>query len=184
MSLQSPTFEHAKQNFKPMKRTAMKRRPIKSSAIPYGTLSISRKKKAKKKRRLTDGQLKKRVWKEFSVFIRTRNASPDGINRCFTCPTYLHWKELQAGHFVRGRLNASLFDERGCQPQCHRCNIHFQGNVVIYYGAMRELYGQDVIDELIQQNNQTKKWIPGELAALLGHYKALNKVNPLLAESR
>lgn len=205
-AFQPPTFEEAKLTFKPLRRSRMvrtrdslspsgkaslrngiarkrasglKRRSIKSSAVPYGSLSVSKKKKAKKKR-LTDGQLKKRVWREFSIFVRTRNASPDGINRCFTCPTYLHWKELQAGHFVRGRLNANLFDERGCQPQCHRCNIHFQGNVVVYYGAMRELYGQEVIDKLIQQNYQTKKWAPGELASLLEKYKTINAANPLI----
>lgn len=57
MSLQSPTFEHAKEHFKPMKRTAMKRRPIKSSAIPYGTNSLGARKKRTPLRQKADPEL-------------------------------------------------------------------------------------------------------------------------------
>lgn len=136
--------------------------------------------KAKKRpKKLTDGQLKKRVWREFSVFVRLRGADDQGFNVCVTCGTRRFWKDLQAGHFIRGRLNANLFDERGCNPQCYVCNIHFQGNVVIYYKWMLEHHGQEVIDALLVQNVGTKKWRGGELQALLDHYKAINEANPL-----
>lgn len=179
MSLQSPDFQTAKATFKPMKRTEMKRRPIKSSAIPYGTNSVSRKKKGKKKK-LTDGQLKKKAWKEFSIFIRTRRASRfDGFTKCVTCDVRKHWKEMQAGHFLRGRLNANLFDERGTNEQCYACNVGRDGNVVEYYEWMLVNHGKSVIDELRQKNNVTHKWIPGELAELLERYRGLNEANPL-----
>lgn len=160
----------------------IRRRP--SSGIPYATNSLGRPKKKGKRKKLTDGQLKKRVWKQFSIFIRTREADSDGLVKCTTCDTIDHWKKLQAGHFIRGRLNANLFEERGCNVQCYSCNVGKQGEVVIYYKWMLARHGQAVIDELIQQNGRTKKWAPGELAALLGHYKALNAANALLAESR
>lgn len=131
----------------------------------------------------TDGQLKRRVWKEFSIFIRTRGADSDGMNECVTCGRRLHWKELQAGHFVRGRLNANLFDPRGVQPQCYQCNIHFQGNVIKYYKWMLANFGQAVIDELEAQNNVTRKWQGGELQHLLDFYKGMNKSNLLVLES-
>lgn len=163
-----------------MKRSPMKRgtSTLKRTSMKRGRKTVA-KKGSKKKKKLTDGKLKKLVWVQFSIFIRTRGADSDGFNVCVTCSLRLHWKLLQAGHFIRGRLNANLFDERGCWAQCYRCNIHRQGHVVVYYKWMLANYGQEVIDELIQQNNQTKKWAANELADLLAHYQTINAANPL-----
>lgn len=177
MSLFPSTYEEAKLTHKPLKRSNMTRKA--SSGLKTSPARrVAPKKKRKKK--LTAGQLKKKAWKEFSVFIRTRGADSEGFNLCVTCQQRFFWKDLQAGHFIRGRLNSNLFDDRGCNAQCHRCNIHFQGNVVIYYKVMLEWYGQATIDELLRQNDQTHKWQAGELEGLLEKYKALNAANPLL----
>lgn len=176
MSLSPKTFEEALAKHKPMRRSRM---AAKTSLTARG-----RSNPKKKKKKLTDGQLKKRVWKEFSIFIRTRYADKDGMVSCVTCDARKHWKEMQAGHFVRGRLNANLFDERGCQIQCYVCNIHYQGNVVHYYRFMSLRYGDRIIDELLAQNSTTKKWAGGELLALLEKYKGLNASNPLLAKEK
>ena len=178
MSLQPATYEEALE--RAQKRPQKPRQPLKRGKLARKTAlrsksSLAPAKRKKKVRRLTDGQLKKRVWKEFSIFIRTEGADALGFNQCITCQTRLHWKQLQAGHFIRGRLNSNLFDERGCHPQCYSCNIHRQGNVVIYYKIMLKKYGQKVIDELLEQNNKTHKWQAGELQNLLDHYKTLNK---------
>lgn len=201
MSLHPISFEEALKAHKPMKRSRMSnsaptasparrdRKPATATdkPVPARRGLITRKPmtrgkkvatKPKRKKKLTDGQLKKRVWKEFSIFIRTRGADSEGMNECITCNSgKVHWKLLQAGHFVRGRLNANLFDERGCNPQCYICNIHRQGNVIKYYKWMLVVYGQAVIDELEAQNNATKKWQGGELQGMLDHYKNLNKEN-------
>lgn len=139
-------------------------------------------KKVKRRKRLTDGQLKKKVWTEFSLFIRTREADADGFTACVTCGERRHWKQMQAGHFIRGRLNANLFDERGCNAQCYACNVGRQGNVVEYYEWMLAHHGPEVISALKQQNNQTRKWQPGELQGLLERYRELNRANPLLKD--
>jgi hypothetical protein len=185
MSLQPATYEAAQAQFKPLKRTAMNRQGqgLKTSPANSSARRAPLRKKPKRKKRLTDGQLKKRVWKQFSIWIRLREADAEGYTVCVTCGERKFWKtEMQAGHFIRGRLNANLFDERGCRAQCLRCNIHLQGNVVLYYKFMLATYGQEVIDELLEQNNQTRKWLPGELAALLEKYRAINAANPLLQE--
>lgn len=135
--------------------------------------------KKKKTKKLSVGNLKKKVWTQFSIFIRTRGADSDGWNSCVTCGERSYWKALQAGHFVRGRLNANLFDERGVNPQCVQCNIYKQGHVIVYYRWMEKNYGADVINELLLQNSRTHKWAAGELQSLLNHYKSLNAANPL-----
>jgi hypothetical protein len=186
MSLNPATFEEAKSRFKPLKRSRLATtspKPQKSLLSPRKrSKPLSRKpvKKAKRKKKLSIGNLKKKVWTQFSIFIRTRDADGLGWSQCFTCPQKSFWREMQAGHFIRGRLNANLFDERGCQVQCYSCNIHRQGNVVIYYRMMLLKYGDEVISALLLQNSTTRKWQGGELQGLLDHYKAINAANPLL----
>lgn len=183
------SFEEAKATFRPLRRSQMKRqsdsplRKLKASPSPLSARKAQNsagRPKAKRAKKLSDGKMKKKVWAEFSIYIRTQGADSQGMNQCVTCYVTKPWKELQAGHFIRGRLNANLFDERGVAPQCYSCNVGKQGEVVIYYKWMLVNYGQEVIDELILQNGTTKKWQPGELQSLLGHYKALNDANPLV----
>lgn len=187
MGLQPATYEAALQ--KAQERPRKPRTPLSPrSTLKAGPAasnrrqSLSRKavKKSRKKKRITTGQLKKKVWTEFSIFIRTRRANADGMTKCCTCPSVKHWKEMQAGHFLRGRLNANLFDERGTNEQCYACNVGRDGNVVEYYEWMLEHHGKEVIDELRRKNVVTHKWGPDELADLLAKYKGLNKANPLL----
>jgi len=146
-------------------------------------LKASGRKRKHKKKRLTTGQLKKRTWKEFSIFIRTRGADAEGFVCCATCGVKKHWKEIQAGHFIAGRLNSNLFDERGVHPQCGLCNVVKKGNGPKYYQFMESTYGKEVIDELMRQNDQTHKWLPGELESIWHKYRDLNATNPLLSEA-
>lgn len=145
-----------------MKRSKFKRKPAKKKKVKVSTL-------------------KNKLWVEFSKYIRTRGANADGMNHCVTCWAIKPWKELQAGHFIAGRLNSNLFDERGCHPQCSLCNVVKSGNGPMYYKFMLKTYGQDVIDELLAQNTQTRKWLPGELESLLEKYSSLNKTNFLFS---
>lgn len=114
------------------------------------------------------------------MFIRTRRANEDGLVCCVTCGSEHHWKAVDAGHFLAGRYNSNLFDERGCNEQCKYCNGPRSSNGALYYKWMLANHGQEVIDELILQNDQTRKWQAGELQALLDHYKVLNNTNPLI----
>lgn len=134
----------------------------------------------RKKKKLSVGNLKKKVWTQFSIFIRTRGADLDGWNTCVTCGARKFWKDLQAGHFIAGRLNNNLFDEDGCHPQCSTCNVLRSGNTVRYYRWMVENYGEQTITALLYRNNQTRKWQAGELQELLDHYSRMNELNPLV----
>jgi len=187
------TYEEAKATHKPLsRRTPLRAARRASGVLPPlpapGKLTRGRTlrgngpsgKKSARKTRETDGKLKKRVWKEFSIHIRTRDADEDGYVPCVTCPAKEHWKDMQAGHFIPGRLNANLFDERGVHAQCRKCNLILGGNGPKYYQFMLEAYGENVISELIVQNEKTKKWQPGELRGLLDKYRELNAENPLV----
>jgi hypothetical protein len=163
MSLNPSNYQEAKARFKPMSRKPMVRKAS----------------KPKKKKKVKVSTLKNKAWAEFSIFIRQRGADQDGFNICVTCGVRKPWKELQAGHFIAGRLNSNLFDERGCNAQCSTCNVIKAGNGPMYYKFMLRVHGQEVIDELLQQNHQTRKWFPGELELITKKYSEINLRNML-----
>lgn len=111
--------------------------------------------------------LKARLWKIFSEYIRLKYATPDGFVTCVTCGQSKNWKEAQAGHFLSGRNNGILFDERNVAPQCLACNVFKHGNIEEYYPWMLETYGQPIIDELRKLKMNPPKlstdWYEGQI---------------------
>jgi len=121
-------------------------------------------------------KMKEKAWKEFSKWIRRRDLcrSDNGYQPCITCGTVKHYKELQAGHFIAGRTNAILFDERGVHAQCYGCNVGRYGNSVEYFIYMEKRYDRDTIDDLRRLRNTTRKYTLEELEALRDKYADYN----------
>ena len=74
----------------------------------------------------TVGTYKKNtVWPSFARMIKARDADSEGWVICCTCPKVMWWDspECQAGHFVAGRGNTVLFDDRLVHGQCNFCNM-------------------------------------------------------------
>lgn len=98
---------------------------------------------------------KDNAWAAFSRYIRTRDClrftgfADQGM--CVTCKVFKPFKELQAGHFISGRGNAVLFDERLVYSQCYQCNgnppFGKGGNYVEYFRFMLDEVGLEKIDE-------------------------------------
>jgi hypothetical protein len=97
---------------------------------------------------------KKKTWKAFSEFTRRRYANQKGQAFCVTCGVRKHWKKLQSGHFLDGRGNAILFEEKACFPQCYSCNICKHGNKIEYYIFMKNTFGEAAINQLRDQAKQ------------------------------
>lgn len=127
--------------------------------------------------RETISSLKKKAWKLMSEFIRRRDADWKGEVQCVTCGLVKHWKQLQAGHFIPGRRNSILFDERNIHAQCYGCNVMKQGNTVKYFRFMQRTYGDTVIEELEHLNTIDKQFQPKELEELIQDLK--QKINEL-----
>lgn len=75
---------------------------------------------------------KKKAWQAFSAYIRQKYANQDGLVECVTCGDSGHWKNFQCGHFIDGRNNAVLYNERLTRVQCVTCNVFKKGNKVAY----------------------------------------------------
>ena len=70
---------------------------------------------------------KEKAWKYFSLYIRLKNADSDGNVKCVTCNVRKSYKEMHAGHFIDGRNNSVLYDEKLVHPQCFHCNSKMPG---------------------------------------------------------
>jgi len=121
---------------------------------------------------------KKKAWDEFSKFIRLRDAlkttgHQDFLVCCSCGKTYPAFGKgcAQAGHFVPGRGNAILFDERGVHGQCYNCNVNLKGNWPGYMDFMLKTYGHEVVDELLRLNKTVRKYGVVELEEMRDSYK-------------
>lgn len=116
---------------KPIKRT-----PIKKTTKP--------KKKKKSERAIA----KDKAWDSFSIYIRTRDClrftGDPTQGKCITCNKPFDFKHLQAGHFINGRGNAVLFDERLVYSQC----LTSESNIRLFNGKNKSIAKLKVGDEL------------------------------------
>ena len=119
-----------------------------------------------KTKKLTYSRAKKEAWKAFSLYIRTRDSEDGEQAECFTCEFFFPIKQLQAGHFLPGRKNATLFEPHNCHAQCMQCNVFLKGNLIEYYPRMVEKYGLDEITRLKELDSQTKKYKVYELVEI------------------
>ena len=128
-----------------------------------------------KKKKPTMSSLKKKAWVLFSQYIRMRDClrttGCTSFGLCITCGKRYHFKLLQAGHFIPGRHNTNLFNEKGCHAQCYNCNINLRGNTLEYRRQIIKLYGEGYDEILESQANEIKKFTPSELEGLIEELK-------------
>ncbi|MFA6290157.1 MAG: recombination protein NinG [Victivallales bacterium] len=102
----------------------------------------------KKERRapgtVTIKSLKKEVWDLFSEWVRRSDANSAGYCKCVTCRKTLHWKNMQAGHYIHGTL--FLIPEL-VHAQCPECNGFKAGMAVEYKEFMLKKYGPALLDK-------------------------------------
>ncbi|MDD5068991.1 MAG: recombination protein NinG [Candidatus Pacebacteria bacterium] len=119
----------------------------------------------------TSAQLKKELWKIFSIYIRTKDAVGDE-NVCFTCGVRKPWKMLHAGHYIRASAGlATYFLEKNVHPQCYACNIWRDGNSDEYALALQRKYGEDILNELNREKQKIVKDFPFQ--SKISHYQEL-----------
>ena len=128
-------------------------------------------------------QLKKQLDKIFSIYIRLREATPEGYVKCFTCDKVSHYKiGIHAGHFMsRSRLATRWHEDGNVMPQCYRCNIHLSGNQYIYSLRLDERYGEGTAKKLEELSRQPTKMMRIDYEELIDYFT--KKVNKLTKKS-
>ena len=65
--------------------------------------------------------LKAKLDKEFSLFIRLRDAMPNGYFRCISCGQIKPFTQADCGHYFSRTHLATRFDENNCHAECRHC---------------------------------------------------------------
>ena len=121
--------------------------------------------------------LKDKLDRIFSEYIRLRDSDANGYCRCISCGAVHHWRDVDCGHYVNRSHMATRFDERNCNAQCRKCNRFDEGNNIGYTKGLIAKYGDKVIDELYVKKYSISKMSKAEFEILIDHYK--NEVKKL-----
>ena len=95
-----------------------------------------------------------KLWKIFSLYIRTRDALATTGNtefcRCVTCWQVKPFSEMDCGHCFGRDKDGTKYEEHNNHAQCRPCNGHRCNHGEIYAHKMyiRMTYGQDELDRL------------------------------------
>ena len=142
-------------------KLCQKLRDIKFFETPKSLYCIDCKKHAKtQKRKQASKVTKKKAWTAFSTYIRIRDSlkTTSTIDECvcITCGKRVPYKKIQAGHYIGGRGNSVLFDERIVNGQCSRCNIILKGNYDAYNLVMLKKYSKKEILKMLEKKKERK----------------------------
>ncbi len=115
--------------------------------------------------------LKAKLDKIFSEYIRLRDADNNGMVRCISCMKIDHWKNVDCGHFVNRGHMSTRYNEKNCNAQCRKCNRFDEGNSIGYSRGLIKKYGPGVIDELEVLKHQESHLSDFDYEVLIKHYQ-------------
>lgn len=119
--------------------------------------------------------LKAKLDKEFSLFIRLRDCMPNGFFRCISCGKIKPFAQADCGHFHSRRHLSTRFDEDNAHAECRACNRFSADHLINYEKNLIAKIGQQKFDLLKVKAAGTSKMSDFEYGQLIKYYKALNK---------
>ena len=125
----------------------------------------------------TISKLKKELDKWFSLYIRLREATDEGMVQCFTSGRVYHYKQMHAGHFMSRRHLSTRWCEINVQPQSPADNLFGQGEQYKFGLNLDSKYGEGTAEELQYKARQTVKLSRVDYEEEISYYK--NAVNNL-----
>ena len=122
-------------------------------------------------------KLKKELDKWFSLYIRLRDATDEGMVQCFTSGRVYHYKNIHAGHFMSRRCLSTRWCEINVQPQSAADNLFAQGEQYRFGLNLDAKYGEGTAEELQFKARQTIKLSRIDYEEKISYYKsAVNKL--------
>ena len=118
-------------------------------------------------------KLKKELDKWFSLFIRLRDATNEGMVQCFTSGRVYHYKKLHAGHFMSRRFLATRYCELNVQPQSPADNLFGQGQQYVFGLNLDAKYGEGTAEELQYKARQIQKFSRVDYEDKISYYKSV-----------
>ena len=116
----------------------------------------------------------KKAVKAFQLYVRLRDSvkTTGTIDYCIciSCGKNTPFKSTHPGHFISGRNNKVLFDEKCCHGQCNQCNIFLRGNWAPYYISMVKMYGEDFVKKMINESREVKLYTLSDYKEMIEKY--------------
>ena len=119
----------------------------------------------------TISKLKKELDKWFSLFIRLRWATNEGLCQCVTCGKVSHYKKMQNGHFQSRKHLATRWNEQNCQVGCVKCNVFNYGEQYKFSIYLDGKYGEGTAKELEYLAKQITKISRSDYEEKISYYK-------------
>ena len=119
----------------------------------------------------TTAQLKKELDKWFSLFIRLREATNEGMVQCITSGRLYHYKKIHAGHFMSRRHMSTRWCEMNVAPQSAADNLFGQGEQYKFGLALDHKYGDGTAEELQIKSRQICKMSRADYEEKISYYK-------------
>ena len=119
--------------------------------------------------------LKVKLDKEFSLFIRLRDCMPNGFFRCISCGQIKPFEQADCGHYFSRTHLATRYDEKNCNAECRHCNRFKADHLEGYRMNLIAKIGQPAFDLLTIKAASTLKISDFEYEQLIKYYKAINK---------
>ena len=133
----------------------------------------------KKKKGILNG-LKNKVWKNFSIYIRLRDAADgSGVCFCISCSKPHHWTDIDAGHYIPREWTKIWLHEMNVNAQCRSCNFFQKGNIQGYRLGLLKKWGKNT-DLILESQKGKKKLHSWELEELNEVY--LKRISQLKKE--
>tara|TARA_Y100001973_G_C5182488_1_gene325747 strand:+ start:1394 stop:1798 length:405 start_codon:yes stop_codon:yes gene_type:complete len=120
-------------------------------------------------------KLKKELDKWFSLYIRLRDATDEGMVQCFTSGRVYHYKNIHAGHFMSRRCLSTRWCEINVQPQSAADNLFAQGEQYRFGLNLDAKYGEGTAEELQFKARQTIKLSRIDYEEKISYYKSAVK---------
>ena len=122
-------------------------------------------------------KLKKELDKWFSLYIRLKNSTDEGLVQCFTSGRVYHYKSIHAGHFMSRKHLSTRWCERNVQPQSAADNLFGQGEQFKFGINLDAKYGEGTAEELQLKARQIQKFSRVDYEEMISYYKeAVNKL--------
>ena len=114
--------------------------------------------------------LKAKLDKIFSEYIRLRDSDENGYGRCYCCGKILHWKDAQNMHFIPRQHLALRYNEINCHSGCVKCNFYDNGNIEAYMLHLKSDYGNNILEVLTIAKTAIIKISNCEYEAMIKEY--------------
>ena len=118
--------------------------------------------------------LKDKLDRVFSLFIRLKYSDANGYCRCISCGKVHYYKDIQNGHYMSRRYMSTRFDENNCRPQCVACNIFNQGNIQMYRIGLIKQIGEQAVNMVeVKARTSVARYSDFEYRTLIKYYSVL-----------